>query len=278
MPIISPSIDALLSTYITTYTSNSFGNQTLYNMCAKGNITIHKELADEIWLIGRSYSASPERRFRNPSSTITPGRGTGDYFQHIANYIISRPAFAIILSKMKFLTPLKFNCSPSDFSCLCTSIQCVEEFNELVKEASKDYDAKYNPTITSPPTIYVNQISFCSKFLHFHMPENFFIIDRFTEEGAKQLFSTQCRKKCNLDTEEINSTVRKAFSDEMDNTFKNIPPCSITSADILDYKIHVMRSYALGVVLKRIESCYSITKTPLVTYPRLTDIIFQKVL
>ena len=278
MPIISPSIDALLRTYITTYTSNSFGNQTLYDMCTRGNITIPTELADQIWLIGRSYSASPERRFRNPSAAITRGRGTGDYFQHIANYIISRPAFAIILSKMKSLAPLKFDCSPSDFSYLCISVQCVEEFNELVKEASKDYDAKYNPSIISPPTIYVNQISFCSKFLHFQMPENFFITDQFTEKGAKQLFSTKCKKECNLDKEKINSMVRKGFSDEMDNTFKNIPPCSITSADVFDYKIHVMRSYALGVVLKKIECCYSITKTPLVTYPRLTDVIFQKVI
>ena len=278
MPIITTNIDTLLSTYISTYTSNSFGNQTLYDMCAIGSITKPKELADEIWLIGRSYSASPERRFRNPSVSITPGRGTGDYFQHIADYITKSSTFHSILAKIKSLTPLSFNCSASDFSNLCVSVQCVEEFNELIKEASRDYDLVYNPGLLCPPTTYVNQISFCSKFLHFQNPENFFIIDHFTSEGAKQLFSTRCNKNCKLDTELINLTIRNAFSNEFENVFKNVTPCSTTSSDILDYKVHVQRSYALGVILKEIGKRYSIFKTPLVTYPRLTDIIFQKVI
>ena len=129
-----------------------------------------------------------------------------------------------------------------------------------------------------PPTTYVNQISFCSKFLHFQKPKNFFIIDQFTAEGAKQLFSTRCRRICNIDSKEINSSARNAFSNEFENVFKNAPPCSTTSSDILNYKLHVQRSYALGVILKKTEKYYSITKTPLVTYPRLTDIIFQKVI
>ena len=278
MPIITMNIDTLLSTYISTYTSNSFGNQTLYDMCDKGDLTKASELADEIWLIGRSYAASPERRFRNPPKGITRGRGTGDYFEHIAKYIVSHPDYITIISKIKSLTPLKFDCSPSDFSNLCISVQCVEEFNELIKEASKDYDKTYHKKLSFSLTTYVNQISFCSKFLHFQMPINFFIFDHFTAEGAKQLFSTPCRKKCNLDTEEINSIIRKAFSNKFKNVFKNVTPCSITSNDILDYKLHVQRSYALGVILKKIEKQYSITKPPLVTYPRLTDIIFQQVI
>src|SRR5699024_7272696 len=44
---------------------NSFGNQILYDMCDpnKNPWGDAARLADKIWLIGRSYAASPERRY-----------------------------------------------------------------------------------------------------------------------------------------------------------------------------------------------------------------------
>ena len=278
MPITTTAIDIALQSVITSSTVNSFGNQTLYDMCKKGNMLNADELADEIWLIGRSYAASHERRFANRIGDLTRGRGTGDYFKHIAKYLISQPDFLSLVSKIKSLTPLNFDCSPNDFSNLCSSIQCVEELNELIKAASKDYDRVYNPRILCPPTVYKNQISFCSKFLHFQMPENFFIIDTFTFEAGKQLFLTGCRGTVALYGIPITSVERLVFFNEFSRIFASAPGCTKTSSVIDDYKEHVKRSYALGVILKEIGGIYSISKAPLVTYPRLTDIVFQNVL
>ena len=63
MPIITTPIDSVLQSAITDNTKNSFGNQTLYDMCKRGSMLNLDDLADEIGLIGRSYAASLERRF-----------------------------------------------------------------------------------------------------------------------------------------------------------------------------------------------------------------------
>ena len=278
MPIITTPIDSVLQSALTTNTKNSFGNQTLYDMCKCGSMLNSDELADEIWLIGRSYAASPERRFYKRVGVLTPGRGTGDYFKHIASYLVTQPAFINLVSKIKSITPLKFDGSTRDFSNLCLSVQCVEELNELIISASQDYDRVYNSGILCPPTIYKNQISFCSKFLHFQIPESFFIIDTFTFEAGKQLFSTICRGTVKLYSTPITTPERCLFFNEFSHTFANASKCATTSAVVDDYKEHVKRSYALGVILKEIEKTYSISKSSLVTYPRLTDIVFQKVL
>lgn len=277
MPIITTPIDVALQSAITTNTANSFGNQTLYDMCKRGSMLSAYELADEIWLIGRSYAASPERRFANRVGSLTRGRGTGDYFKHIASYLVTQPAFLNLVKKIKSLTPLKFDSSAPDFNNLCLSVQCVEELNELIIVASKKYDSVYNPGILCPPTVYKNQISFCSKFLHFQAPENFFIIDTFTYAAGKQLFSTSCKGAVNLYSVPITCVERYGFSNELSHAFASATKCPSSSPIIDEYKNHVKRSYALGVILKEIEKMYSVLKSPLVTYPRLTDIIFQNV-
>ena len=134
--IISNSIDNELKNVILDNLANSFGNQTLYDMCKSGSMLNPEELADEIWLIGRSYAASPERRFYKRCGNLTPGRGTGDYFNHIGSYLTSLPTFQNLVSKIKTISPLNFDCGTKDFSTLCRSVQCVEELNELIKAAS----------------------------------------------------------------------------------------------------------------------------------------------
>ena len=274
MPIITTPIDLVLQNAITTNTKNSFGNQILYDMCKSGNMLNPEELADEIWLIGRSYAASPERRFYKRVGNLTPGRGTGDYFKHIANYLVAQQAFVDLVNKIKSLAPLNFDCNTNDFLNLCLSVQCVEELNELIISASKDFDLKYNKGIDFSKTIYKNQVSFCSKFLHFQMPESFFIIDSVTFEAGKQLFSTNCRGTVKLYGTPITNAERLLFFEAFSRTLVNAANCANTSSVVDDYKEHVKRSYALGVILKM----YSIPKSPFVTYPRLTDIIFQNVL
>lgn len=276
MPIISQNIDKDLQNVISSNSSNSFGNQVLYAMCKQGNILYDKILADEFWLIGRSYAASPERRFFRRVGQLNKGRGTGDYFAYVAKYIVNDARFVNLVSNVRQLTALQFDCSATDFSNLCTSIKCVEILNELIVEASKDYDAKSNPKVTN--STYKNQISFCSKFWHFQSPENFFIIDQYTEYGANQLFSTNCKKLVDLYGNQIKSNERKTFANKHNTVFSNSLNYSRNSNTINAYQKHAMYSYSLGVILKRIANLYSITKSPNVTYPRLTDIVFQNVL
>lgn len=278
MPIITSPIDSALQNAITTNTKNSFGNQILYDMCKCGSMLKPDELADEIWLIGRSYAASPERRFSKRVGQLHSGRGTGDYFTHIASYLVKQPAFINLVGGIRSLPPLKFDCSANDFSILCFTVQCVEDLNEWIKAASEDFDRTYNPDIDFSKTGYKNQISFCSKFLHFQKPECFFIIDTFTFEAGKQLFTTSCKGTVKLYGTPITNGERLLLSNELSRIFANAPSCANISSVIADYKEHVKRSYALGVILKGIGKTYSISKSSLVTYPRLTDIVFQNVL
>lgn len=274
MPIITTSIDISLQNAISSNTANSFGNQTLYDMCNSGSMLNPNQLWDEIWLIGRSYAASPERRFVSRDGDITVGNGTGDYFKHIADYLVKNNNYNALCNILSALQPLAFNCSQNDFDNLVLSVQCVEDFNELIIEASKDYDRKYNPSITAD---YKNQISFCSKFLHFQVPDSIFIIDHYTKEGAKQLFSTQCQKFVKLCNIPIDNSVRFMFSNTIKSTFAAAKSNFTVSYSLRDYVTHVKRSYTLGCILKEIEQESAIMKGCNISYPRLTDIIFQSI-
>ncbi len=206
------------------------------------------------------------------------GRGTGDYFQHIADYLVKQSDFVNLVDTIKLLSPLNFDCSKNDFKMLCLSIQVVEEFNELIIAASKNYDSTHNTGILVPPTTYKNQISFCSKFLHFQKPESFFIIDTYTFEASTQLFSPCCRGSVNLYSALIEKNERLLFENKFNSICAEAQSCTSISTVMDNYHLHVQRSYSLGVILKDIEKYYSITKSPNITYPRLTDIVFQHIL
>lgn len=76
----------------------SFGNKLLYAMCVDkegqewGNVS---RLADKLWLIGRAYTASPERRFTTKEKQPNDyhGDGTGLFFEKVANNIIRAESY-----------------------------------------------------------------------------------------------------------------------------------------------------------------------------------------
>ena len=110
------------------------------------------------------------------------------------------------------------------------------------------------------------------------MPENFFIIDTYTFEAGKQLFSTRYRCTTKFYNALIGNQERLVFYNELSHALENISECKTAPSIVDDYKDHVKRSYVLGVILKKIEKLYSISKSSNVTYPRLTDIVFQNIL
>ena len=279
--VITQNIDNVLKTALQNNTHNSYGNQILYDMCQKGSMLHDDELADEIWLIGRSYAASPERRFskKEKNNTFKRGTGTGDYFRFVAEYLVACSEYQNLCSKIKLLYGYDFNGQKQDLDNLCFSIQCVSQLNELIKTASRKYDEKHNAQIAlSANTIYKNQISFCSKFLHFQAPDTIFIIDHYTYDGGGTLFSTQCRRSLQLYNTAITPLIRSIFDKKQKDIFSPYPLFGITKHNMEGYIQHCQRSYTMGCVLKAIEQYYAISKASVVTYPRLTDIIFQNVL
>lgn len=195
---------------------NSFGNQILYDMCSKAGTDgweAAQVLGDKIWLIGRSYAASPERRYKwdkneqlseKDKKLTTVGDGTETYFHWIAG-------------ELKFPlenfenTEYKFDFSTDDLNILTESVKAVINFNETVRAANRAYDVQYN-TEQAKYMNHRNQISFCSKFLHFHYPDRIFIIDEFSERGGKHLFSKGMRTDAQLG----------GFSLEAKNTWKKL--------------------------------------------------------
>ena len=175
-------------------------------------------LADKIWLIGRSYAASPERRYvfnkgyksKDFKKELARGDGTGQYFYKTAEYILEDTNYSELVSLIEKMSPYSFDGGDEDKKQLKNAIYCVALFNRMIKSASEKFDDEFNQ-ILSGKVDYKNQISFCSKFLHFHAPYNIFIIDRFSLEGGRLLCSALTHKNAvlqNCDTV-IDDTIRK---------------------------------------------------------------------
>ena len=183
--------------YNTACVKNGFGNRILYDMCSRKDPEAQntEALGDKIWLIGRSYAASPERRYTwkkdeknnaEQKKLTTTGDGTETYFHYIAGQL----QFPIDDFKNQ---EYRFDFSDDDLQKLKSSIEAVLEFSNSVRDANKKYDEDYNKA-QADHMIHRNQLSFSSKFLHFHYPDSIFIFDDFSAHGGRYLFPKQKRK------------------------------------------------------------------------------------
>lgn len=275
--VISNPVDNELKSAILHNHDNSFGNNILYDMCRSGDMLDANKLGDEIWLIGRSYAASPERRFSEREGELSRGRGTGDYFGHIAETLVKDEKYIKLCDNIQNILDLNFDSSEQDYYVISSTIQCIQKLNECIKIASEKFDRSHNKDIDFQNTEYKNQISFCSKFLHFQKPQSFFIIDQYTMEGAKQLFVPACKKEVSLYTQVITKEVRESFKAKLITSLKGANITVSQEDEVKKYILHVKRSYALGCILKDIETEFTISKGANISYPRLTDIIFQSI-
>lgn len=124
-----------------------FGNHVLYDLCRE-NFS-HEEIGKviaKVWLIGRAYAAAIERR-KNKESI-----NDSFYIDHVA------PAFinSEIDHHLNFLQ----------------QFICITEDNlpEILK-------AHFVLTKLTKSLTLLEKRAFCSKYLHFHLPELFFIYD-----------------------------------------------------------------------------------------------------
>lgn len=196
--------------------SFSFGNRMLYDMCSSPSTDLSnpEHLADMIWLIGRAYAASPERRTygyirgedgklkKNGDNKWIPlwkatnaNDGKGGYFISIARDIVKSPKFKSLLKIVSVVkgSTYSYDNSDSDIAALSNGIYAVYLYNNLIRNASEEFDglnASNKPEASAAKAAGArckNQISFGSKFLHFCCPGIVFIIDQYSFEGGKRV-------------------------------------------------------------------------------------------
>lgn len=221
----------------------SFGNNILYTMCnddfEKFNVPNH--LGDKIWLIGRAYSASPERRtygFERDDDgkalkddngnrvplykPVTAADGKGSFFASIAENMINDNRFGLLCGLISELKNASFNCDEIDIAVLAKSVYAVSLLNELIRCASEAFDGLYavNDKRNKSDIRCKNQISFCSKFLHFHCPQTVFIIDQYSLCGGESLVTYEGKKRLYIDKDnsDVKEYIDEGFIKELRNS------------------------------------------------------------
>lgn len=266
----------------------SFGNRLLYNMCVNipgQDWNDEVVLADKIWLIGRSYAASPERRFSKKGEIKTKqGDGTGEYFYEIAKSIMRNQENDFFPNDDSCNDEYSFDFSNNDLELLKNAIEAVSNFNKKIKIASEAYDGGILDS-----EYYKNQVSFCSKFLHFHYPNSIFIIDSTVYEGAKYLWSTRsksdaiisgevCVKNKGVSAKEkglykiFNNPKYIDFENDITSFTETVCDCKKARDCIKEYGKHCLRAYMTGCLIK-----HCCKETPKSNYPRVIDTFLQKV-
>ena len=171
-------------------------------------------------------------------------------------------------------------------------------FSKLTKKGKDEI------IVTSPIRVK-NQISFCSKFLHFCFPQTVFIIDQYSFDGGKRMMMTSRRGNMkngtlmygedSLKITEGISEIIKAelkFEDESVAKFEsyvkepgdgNLDEKVTAEAEeqsAKDYVEHCLRAYALCAYMKKkgIKPEKQVkNKEESSSYPRLADAVFMSV-
>lgn len=139
------------------------GNEILYELCrTRPAHTDEAEVIAKIWLIGRSYAAAIERR-KNKSD-----ENDNFYVKTVAPAVIRSPIDA-------WLKEAKQHNKPS-ISSWTTLLQVHHKTTQLFSDISG-----------------LEKRSLASKYLHFHVPQLFYIYDTRAVEALRLLRGVVCR-------------------------------------------------------------------------------------
>lgn len=176
------------------------GNDLLYGFCNKVENWLDKDyLSPQIWLIGRSYAASPQRRTykknkngeQSKTELADKGDGTDAFFDDLATKLLDNPTYVMLIEKVKTLKGEQFNYKDNDLKhdldILKDTTQSVITFNKILRETIKKIDNTDDDSL-------INFTSFSSKFLHFYVPEIFYIIDSVSNETLRGAFNKNAQK------------------------------------------------------------------------------------
>ena len=199
-----------------------YGNEVLYCMAKDPYDLLNKnKLSGAIWLIGRAYAASPQRRSYGTMKNIagyinsdgktpaecpvwpvrTQNDGREGFFDEIADEmqkIIKNDATfnKLIDDYSKNPTAYLYDRSNYDIDKLTESIGVVLEYNLFLSKSLEKFDEVPAGNTFNGNNVYcTNHISFSSKFLHFYFPHRVFIIDNFARDGGKYLFNGNATTK-----------------------------------------------------------------------------------
>lgn len=149
-----------------------FENQMLYAMCRNNSAHISPYVtAGKITSIGRIYSASPERGAGKAKAT-DPQLG-------LSEAIGNRLAKSILDEKLKMIN------FEEQFS--ATLIKKVVDTHTYLVGEIRDASVGWSALASNPSWRARNHRSFASKYLHFHRPNAFPIMDSLARAGLTRL-------------------------------------------------------------------------------------------
>lgn len=192
-------------------TKIGYGDSVLYQMC-EGEHIRHNSLdtvAGKMWLIGRSYAASPERRQGKKVKKIDnidiekklQSSTDADFFDKVADLIVKSDNSKTLDEKIAGLCKAQYSYSDfdSDMEVLSKTVELIKLFNEMVMDASNKYnktryeEVKYE--LKEGEREAQNNISFASKYIHFHLPNIVFIMDSNSLKNGKDRYSKKENKE-----------------------------------------------------------------------------------
>ncbi len=217
------------------------GNKTLYELCEKyplyDNPPCVDALSGQIWLIGRSYAASPERRHykwtEEDNNPRQGGNGLDTFFKSLAQELLNDSGFKEIIDFIKDNREkqYEFNYSENDIKLLLHVGNIVNSFNDVLKEAIKRVDKHPNAEIN-------NFISFSSKYMHFQLRNIVFIKDSISASHLSK-----------MGIKADNKTLKSAIKNKQ---------CS-------EYHKHIIKEYVFGCMANKQKIPY-ITPRNIDTY------------
>ncbi len=142
----------------------NFGNGVLYKLCAESFYhTEEEQILAKVWLIGRAYAAAIERR------KIKEANNDDFYITKVV------PAFK--------------------YSELDEKLRELRQFDKLTEEnLGKMLETHYYFTKLTAELTGLEKRSFCSKYLHFHLPNLFPIYDSRVVGSLRKFISKSPRR------------------------------------------------------------------------------------
>lgn len=209
--------------------SYSYGNEIFYLMGRSSDILTDRiKLEGAMWIIGRSYAASPQRRSYGTTENSftqtndkyhdrdgreganrpiwpvkTQNDGREGFFDEVARSLslsclngilphrVTKYKFKpVIIRKKKNNKIESVKIDENDLNLLIKSITAVLSFNKSLSKAIEEFDDVPVGNIFDGKAVNCNNhISFSSKFLHFIFPDIVFIIDSYAFDGGCALFN-----------------------------------------------------------------------------------------
>lgn len=247
--------------------SVSIGNDCLYNLVRNNPLNNNANgLLAKLWLIGRSYAASPERRtysgYKQTGSTKldlnTGSNGTDSFFLKLSKKMISQYDYILLSNMVHILEDRSYTLNENDdIDLLSDSIDAVLLFNQILRKAIIEIDepsliAYETATEKNPQNRKLRYfLSFSSKFMHFHLPNIVFILDSYSLAHSKKtvgnnyIYSYSNQLQIAIPKEDVKRTINLVMqkitflsSNNEDNRKKEI-----------EYIKHACRSYHILKIL-----------------------------